>query len=211
MRIKVFRSRSYVRLGLISAFLVCASLACPANAITVTYSTEANYTSAVGIELFFEDFDGSSGTLIGGDTFNPNIAFLSPEAADPSLVMWNNDVITDAGSTTALNDVGPIEGVFTSPVQAFSLHFLGSNLAPTISLFDDSNNLIASMNAQGFFGVTSTTPVARFEIAQGELNGLRMRYFINDFRANEIPEPATISLLVIGGLHLLRSKKSVLT
>jgi hypothetical protein len=174
-------------------------------AVTV-YSNQVDYDAAVGTELFFIDFNGSSGMLADGDSFSSEVTFGSPEATDPTKVLWNSDAITDAGSTSAPNAVGPIDGVFAAPVAAFALVFSSSGEKEEISLFAEDTGLIDTVtapNASGFFGVHSDTPIKTFLLDNGTFpNGSPDRFFVDDFRAN-VPEPSSGVTIGIGAVAML--------
>jgi len=161
------------------------------------YSNEADYTAAAGTELFFLDFNESPtpGEYVSGSILSAEIEFGSPEASDPSLVLWSSDAITDAGSPTASNNVGPMSGEFTNSVRAFGLYFSSAGEQETINLFDEADNLIDFVigGPGGFFGVISDVPIKRFEIINGLFpNTYPDRFFIDDFRANDpVPEALT--------------------
>jgi len=175
---------------LIGLVIVLVMMGQTKAAVTV-FSNEVDYDAATGPQIFLINFDGNppGGTYADGASFSSAITFGSPEASDPTKVWWNSDAITDAGSTTAPNYVGPMDGVFTDPVYAFALVFLSAGEAETIYLYDESNNLLGTVtapNPSGFFGVLSDTPIKKFVIDNGVFpNGWPDRFFIDDFRANE--------------------------
>ncbi len=178
--------------------VVCAG---STQAAVIAFSNQVDYDAAVGNELFFLDFDGSAGTLVDGNSFSPDVTFGSPEATDPTQVVWSSDAITDAGSTSASNWVGPIDGMFATPVAAFALVFSSAGENEEISLFAEDTSLIGTvttLNPNGFFGVLSNTPIKSFLLDNGTFpSGNADRFFVNDFRANA-PEPNTALLLGIG-------------
>ncbi|MHC4703514.1 MAG: hypothetical protein ACYTFQ_23350 [Planctomycetota bacterium] len=162
------------------------------SADVVVFANQADYDAATGPQVFLINFNGSTGLLVSGDSFSPAVTFGSPEASDPSQVLWSSDAITDAGSDIALNNVGPVDGVFTDPVYAFALVFSSASEAETVSLYDEDDALIAAVvapNASGFFGVLSDTPIKSFLIDNGDFpdTGNPDRFFIDDFRVNESP------------------------
>lgn len=185
--------------------LMCglAALCTPGYAGVTTFLTQAAYNAATGPEVLFVDFDGNpaGGAFVAGNTFSPAVAFGSPEAADPTLVLWNSDAITDAGSTAM--DVGPLSGWFADPVFAFAFELLSASSAETISLYDSGDNLLGTViapNPAGFFGVVSDIAVKRFVIANGLFpTGGRDRFFVDDFRVNQaIPVPSAVLLGTLG-------------
>jgi hypothetical protein len=165
----------------------------PALAADVTvYSDEAAYDAAAGPSDFCLTFNGSPGAFVSGASFSADVIFGSPEASDPTLVNWSSDALSDAGSTTAPNGVGPLSGVFTGTAMAFKLNFLSAANAPSVDLYDAAGVLIAPVVApsgSGFFGVVSDTAVKRFIIRPGTFeDGTRDRFFIDDFCATAIVE-----------------------
>src|SRR5688572_626277 len=95
------------------------------------YGNEADYDAAAAAPGPCIDFNGSTGALVAGSSFGADVAFGSPEAADTTQVNWSSDAISDAGSVTAPNGVGPLDGTFTTPQAAFKLTFLSNATAPT--------------------------------------------------------------------------------
>lgn len=164
------------------------------------FGTEVAYNAATGPQIFLIDFIGSAG-YVGGDSFSSAVTFGSPEATDPTEVLHSGGAMSDAGSTTALNGVGPVDGVFTDPVYAFALEFSSAGEAETVYLYDESDVLIDAVtapNAWGFFGVLSDTPIKKFVLENGEFSpGNRDRFFVDDFRANEPPIQAEKELTSI--------------
>lgn len=178
---------------LATAALVAAEaalLAAPAfgQAATV-YGNETDYDAAAGSSVFTIDFNGSSGSAVAGNSFSAEVTFSSPEASDPTQVLWSSDAITDAGSTISSNGVGPVAGAFAGTATAFKLTFSSASVGESIQLFDESDNLIATVgapNAAGFFGVVSTTAIKRFVIYPGRTSPFsadRDRFFVDDFSA----------------------------
>ena len=134
------------------AVTVLAVFVAPMEAAVFSFTNEAAYDVAVGAELFFIDFDGlpvgtSDGNFLG------QVDFGSPESATPTDVLFNSDAMTDGGSTIAANFVGPIDGTFATPVNAFGLVFSSSGTPQTVEIYDASDGLIGSVasNPGGFF------------------------------------------------------------
>lgn len=180
-----------------------------AGAVAI-FADAPSYSAAVGSELFLVDFDPSppGGAIVDGATLSPHATFGSPEAADSSKVIWSSNAITDAGSTVALNSVGPLSIDFTMPVFAFSLDFSSAGVAQTVELYDIGGGLIdfaLAPNASGFFGVRSDIAIDTAIVRNGLFSpGNRDRYFIDNLRAHGVPEPSTW-LLVTAGLIALTS------
>lgn len=166
------------------------------------FNNSGDYDEACQEDAFSINFDGNppGGAAVAGGTFSPHVAFSSPEAADPTQVWWNSNAITDMGSTTASNGVGPLGGVFTQAVSGFSLVFSSAGEKPTVELYDGGGALIGVVlapSASGFFGVHSETPIKSFIIRNGLFasTGGRDRFFIDDFEACAEPIHCTIEAL----------------
>lgn len=189
------------KLMLTSVLVLVLTVSISTQAAVTVFGTEADYDAATGPQIFLIDFDGSTGsTLVDGDSFSSDVTFGSPEASDPNKVRWSSDAITDAGSTIAGNNVGPMDGVFTEPVYAFALEFLSAGYAESVSVYDVNGVLLGTVtapNASGFFGLLSTTPIKKFLIDNGDAPAGPDRFFVDDFRANESPIQAEKELTLI--------------
>ena len=98
--------------------------------------------------------------------------------------------LTDAGSTVASNQVGPISIDFADPsIFAFSLGFSSAGEPEAVELYDSSNLLFASLpspNASGFFGVISHVSAIDHVIIRNGVfaSGANDRFFIDNLSAN---------------------------
>ena len=172
-----------------------------ALAATTTYTDETAFLAASGSELFHIDFNGITPGSASG-VFPGQVDFGSPEAIDPDLVNFNSGAMSDAGSTIASNNVGPVDGVFLTgdSVFGFSMLFSSSGSPQTVSIFELGGGLIDSVltPASGFFGLVSDTRVGSFVIDNGPFaSGNPDRFFIDDFKAysaSPVPVPAAVWL-----------------
>ena len=183
------------------------------SATVTVYDNVSDYNAATASQLFLIDFNSSPGSVVDGSTVSPFAVFGSPDASDPTQVLWNSDALTDAGSTISNNNVGPMSVDFVDPaIVAFSLDFLSSGEQETIELYDSNNDMFASVlspNASGFFGLVSDTEIDSIIIRNGLFNnGTPDRFFIDNLSANAIPVPAALWLFLSGIAGLLMIKKS---
>ena len=200
-------------LTLIAAFILGYSNS--AFSLTTTYTDQTSFLGDVDSELFLIDFNAISNPLVGNGVFVGQVDFGSPEASNPDNVLFNSSAMTDTGSTTATNSVGPIDGAFLTAdsVYAFSLDFLSSGNPQTISIFDFGGGLLDSVltPAGGFFGLISDTSIGSFLITNGEFSpNNRDRFFIDNFGAysvSPVPIPAAVWLFGTGILGLIGFSK----
>lgn len=184
-----------------------------AHSATVTvFDNYTDYSNATAAELFLIDFSSSPGTSVDGSTISPHAVFGSPEATNPTQVVWSSDALTDAGSTLVSTSVGPISIDFTDPsILAFSLDFLSAGEQETIELYDSNGVLFSTVlapNASGFFGLVSDTAIDSLIIRNGTFtSGNRDRFFIDNLRANAVPVPAAIWMLGAGLIGLAGFRK----
>lgn len=206
---------------LIVAAICCLQLPCLTSSAAgpvSSYTTLAAYQAAAPPQIFLLDFSANSGTT-DGRGFNPLIDFDSPEAVNPDLVLNSGSILRDTGSTIAPNNVGPIGGRFSIPVSgiAFDLSLV-EGTAQTVRLFDSAAAFIGEATTpvgNGFFGVVSATPFVSFIIQNGVFSsGIgNDRYFLDNFRANAVPEPSTVILgiaaLVAFGRRRVRKRPAI--
>lgn len=188
---------SIVGLAVWCSMLVAAPVAV-ATTIT-TFNDSLLFHAAMGTPTFALRFDGgpsdySSGPPVAGTSFDSRIAFRSPEAADPSIVIHWSGGISDAPSLQSSTKVGPVEGVFLTPASAFALELASGSTLATIELYGVAGNLLGTAKPalpNGFFGIHSDTAIARWIIRNGIHPGnFRDRFRIDDFQAVVVPEPS---------------------
>jgi hypothetical protein len=203
---------------LIVGAICCLQLPCVISSATdpvSSYTNLAAYQAAAPPQIFLLNFDGNSGTT-NGKGFNPLIDFDSPEAANSDLVLNSGNILRDTGSTIAPNNVGPVGGRFSIPVNGIAFELsLVEGTAQTVRLYDSTASLVGEATTpvgNGFVGVVSTTPFVSFIIQNGVFpSGIgNDRYFLDNFRANAVPEPSTLVLTVIAlaSLSVCRHKPS---
>lgn len=190
-----------IRLNAI-AVICWISASATANGGVSSFTDLASYETAASTELLFIDFDDNIGNT-DGTSFHALVDFDSIEATNPDIVQNSQGILRDLGSTIAPNNVGPIGGSFSSPVGgiAFDLSSV-EGTAQTVRLYGPGAILIDEILTpvgNTFFGVVSTTPIEAFVIQNGMFaSGVgNDRYFLDNFRANAVPEPSSILMALI--------------
>jgi len=207
-----------------------------ANAAITVYTDEAVFVQATGQPEHSIDFETfGDGTPVGGgpavagsEWLSHGIAF-TPELPDTYLHLWTSDIYWTAAS--------PIHGLYvhtseamwwdgSSYIMTFStpVRALGFTLCDNedgypdeqIVLYGAADQVLGTYpmpyygsgtggpEANYFRGFASDTPVARVLIHEYSGDGDGM---ILDDMIFTVPEPATLSLLTLGALAMLRRRK----
>lgn len=192
--------------ALISALLLMFAAAHSWGAV-VLYTSEASYLAAVGATRTYIGFDGSPGATVSGASFSPNVTFGScTDSSAPmtcgTSVFHNSGGITDLGGSSAPNGVASLAWRFNLPdVMAFGFNYVSGGIR-AINLVDTSLglSLIDTSGATGFIGLVSDSAfygaIAVNAVFQNNIGN--DRYFIDDFRINAVPEPASLALVALG-------------
>ena len=192
--------------------LLFALTAIPSQAAVILFTDESAYLAAVGATRTYIDFAGSPATNVFGGSFSPDVTFgTCTDSSQPgtcsTTVFHNSDAITDTGGSGASNGVASIGWRFNLPdVYAFGFNYLSGGIdAINLVATDLSLTPIDTTAATGFIGLVSDSPFYG-GIAVNALFGQEGndRYFIDDFRINAVPEPASLVLvgLALGAMRL---------
>jgi hypothetical protein len=197
--------------------ILFALTAIPSQAAVILYTDEAAYLAAVGGTREYIDFAGSPAAVVSGGSFSPVVTFGScTDSSDVftcfANVFHNDNAITDTGGSAVPNGVGSLAWRFDVPdVYAFGFNYLSGGI-DAINFVDLGFNVtsIDTSAANGFIGLVSDTPffigIAVNAILSPDIGN--DRYFIDDFRINAVPEPASLVLVGVGlGLGAMRLRR----
>jgi hypothetical protein len=199
------------RMNLIRGWFIVASLAIAssASAAAITFETRSN-----GLTPFLE------GDSVGSEFFaSAGITLTNATIVTPSLntVVFGAESPAHSGLNVVIDDGGPLSILFANPVSAFSGYFTyfapltlqafdtsNSPLAPVLSAFAGNygssgnpvNELLAVTFAPGISRVLLTGDPAGSSFTFDDLT------FTVANTGSQVPEPATLSMLCLGGLYL---------
>lgn len=173
----------------------------PAQAGLVLHTTESSYRSAVGASVAAVDFAGDPQASVSGTGFSMDVFFGT--CADPAqtgscftTVFQAGDAITDTGSLQSPNGVGSLVWrVNRGDVFALGFHYFGGRLQQ-LQLVDLALGLqgLDTSAADGFIGLVSDTPLYGGIFISAMTSDGRERLFLDDFRLDELPDPASREL-----------------
>lgn len=146
-------------------------------------------------------FAGATPNLLGYNTTPGGLKFLGQVP------------IAEVGTTT-------VRFTFTTPIQAFGTYITGLEQlnSPLHIQFDDGSaqniDLLGNPNDEGgaiFFGFTDASrPISQVSMVLTNVTGgVRDIFGIDDTRYVNIPEPATMTLLLVGAAAIRRARRLV--
>lgn len=142
--------------------------------------------------------------------------WFEPVSPYGPIISYAPDLATSGDHVLAYNSKNSAEAVFRltdyyGETPILGVGFAVSRLAGEmpVSVYDETGNLLGSdtifANGEGFswFGYRGDTDIAKIVLdTSGDWSG--SRFYIDDFAVTTTPDPATISLLGLGILGLLR-------
>lgn len=190
-----------MRFAFLFALVVCAATA---NAATV-YTTEADFLPMIGADYYLEDFD----TLVSGASWDAPGAngydFLAQ--ADGGVAARSEG--HPAAPCLSPNWVdGTLEIVFTgTPVTALGAYFstkkfMGGN--DQMNIITLSDGTVEEFLGFGFRGFTSDVPITSLIHVGSDDPSYAYGWVDHLYVGTMVPEPAALTMLLLGGLLLRR-------
>lgn len=178
------------------------SWAATVNAAVITvYTDKTLWENAVNGQFLTEDFSDS--------VLNGGVSFVSSESGhiNPALEFYQ-DVLASESQNEPMTTWS-----FTPEIVAYGGNWTlggpgGSGNSLLVYIADTSEFVgsISNSFGGGFWGFTSDTPFTSVKLIGG--GGIHQQnYSLDDMVYTQIPEPATISILALGGLVLIHRKR----
>lgn len=193
--------RSLALVGIL--MLTFMSWVSPLSAATATvYTNRTDWVNALSGPYLIEDF---SDTLL-----NDGVSFVSTESGhiNPAEEYYQ-DVLASQSQNEPMTTWS-----FTPGIIAYGGNWTlggpgGSGNSLLVSIVDFSLYVGAIDNSYGgeFWGFISDTPFTSVKLIGGSGTN-QQNYHLDDMVYSQIPEPAAIGLLALGGLAIIRRRRS---
>ena len=181
------------------------------------YTSEASFKAALYSNYYLEDFNNFSfGSPLDGSTNTwaaPGAFGYGWTASTPTDFLWSND-----GALSTNQNQVPLSLTFTGlPVTAFGglvddTDISGANQGGTVTLTMSNSDTI-TVNDNTFVGWIGTTAVSGLSLtAQNSTSGggfdwIQLDHAYTGTNLALTPEPASIAVLGLGALGLIRRRK----
>lgn len=183
------------------ALAICMSWASAVRAVTVTiYTDKTQWESALGGQFLSEDFADSQ--------LNDGVSFVSTESGHINPA---EECYQDVLASQSQNEPMTIWS-FSPEIAAYGGDWAlggpgGSGNSLLVYIADFSLYVGAISNNYGgeFWGFISDTPFTSVRLVGGP-GSHQQNYRLDNMVYSQVPEPAAMSLLTLGGLMLIRRR-----
>ncbi|NLX20590.1 MAG: PEP-CTERM sorting domain-containing protein [Phycisphaerae bacterium] len=186
--------------GAVLVAVTCSASGVGAATITI-YTDKTAWENAVGGQFLTEDF--------ADDQLNPGISFVSSESG---RVNSAQEYYQDVLASQSQNEPSTTWS-FVPQITAYGGNWTlggpggsGNNLQVHVDDLSIYVGAISNSYNGGFWGFTSDTPLTSVRTVGGS-GSHQQHYSLDDMVYSPVPEPATVGLLALGGLAVLRRKR----
>ena len=207
------------KLSTICVAVVVLALVSAANAEVDEFTDEVAFRNETGDPQHFIDFEsyGDGTSVVGQPAISgyewENLGIVFTAVEDEVLYLRTSAYVSPAHSLLVWGERTSYVITFTRSVMSFGLYFVDSDYTSAteqIILKDSHGNTLdvfpippSPANTSAFRGYLSDTPIAEVLIIEDD-DGEAV---LLDNVMYTVPEPATLGLLALGGLALLRRKR----
>ena len=197
-------------------------LANTASAAITTYTDKATFLSMLQPGYFEDAFnDVTNGGITGVSSIRSGGGYSVTYTAPPGGLfstdgaMSTNNAANNLIATMGGANIYAVGGnFFLTDINGIFQTFAGNNISAFASNGIDANATLSALNSANgistFFGWISTTPITSITVNAGGSSPSRWNTLDNFIvgSAAPLPEPTTLTLLILGGAAFVRRRKS---